>query len=305
MNSVKLSKIVQTFDSFFEVKKLKTDPSMSVIFTKVYKDDFLIKKMLQADFIKRFNGLMIKGGVSVSKIFTASFPQDEILEEFITTSSEGDLLLTHHPIPMESGNPRAELGRGFIPLNVNLMNEIVNKKLSIYSCHAPLDYNTKISTSRAIAKALNAKIIDEFLRYGNGNAGLIAEIPPISHMEMISKLKKIFGIPYVDFAGKAVEIINKISIVAGGGDEVEYVRISQKKGVQAYLSGEIFSNHKSDWAKENNQKLKKYYKSINISLFGVSHASSEFLVMKTLMPKFIDKMFGISAEPIPQKEWWK
>lgn len=305
MNRIGLSKIVQTFDSFFELKKLDTDPSMPMIFARVYENESLIKKTFQQDFTKRLNGLMIKGDTSVSKIFTASFPQDETLEKFIALSSRGDLLLTHHPIPMESGNPRGELGRGFIQLNSNLVNRIISKKLSIYSCHAPLDYNKKISTNRAISKALNAKIVDEFLQYGNGNAGLIATISPISHVEMISKLKTIFGIPYVDFAGKAVKTINKVSIVAGGGDEVEYVRISQKKGAQAYISGEIFSNHKSDWAKKNNIKLRNYYKSVNISLFGVSHAASEFLAMKTLMPKFIYKMFGIVAEPIPQSKWWK
>jgi hypothetical protein len=49
------------------------------------------------------------------------------------------------------------------------------------SGHAPLDYNKQISTSLAIDEKLEAKVLEEFVPYGNGYAGLICEIkqPPL------------------------------------------------------------------------------------------------------------------------------
>jgi putative NIF3 family GTP cyclohydrolase 1 type 2 len=117
-------------------------------------------------------------------------------------------------------------------------------------------------------------------------------------------LKKIFGIPYVDFAGKNVDRITKIGIVAGGGDEVEYSQTAKERGAQAYITGEIFSHYDSDWGKQNTAKLKKYAKTVDISLIGVSHAASEFLVMGIQIPEWFKEKFGISVISLSQSKWW-
>lgn len=302
--TVPISKVADTLDFFFEVKELEKDPAMSRFVPMVYKQTRQWKKIFEPDFLQRFNGLMIRGADKIRTVFTASFPHAEILQKFISQSQEGDLLFLHHPIPLECGDPKGNLGRGFLPINLTLLRKIIGKKLSIYSCHAPLDYNPKISTNRTIAEALKAKIESEFLPYGNGYAGLIAIVNPISTNDLIVRLKKIFGIPYIDFAGKNVDRITKIGIVAGGGDEVEYSQTARESGAQAYITGEIFSHYDSDWGKENTAKLKKYAKTVDISLIGVSHAASEFLVMKTQIPKFLKENFGLPIIPLAQKKWW-
>jgi len=302
--TIPISKITDTLDSFFKIKELEKDPAMSRFVPMVYKQNREWEKIFEPDFLKRFNGLMMKGADEVRTVFTASFPHIEILQKFISQSQEGDLIFLHHPIPLECGDPKGNLGRGFLPINSLLLQKIVEKRLSIYSCHAPLDYNRKISTNRAITEALKAKIESEFLPYGNGYAGLIATINSISTDNLIVRLKKIFGISYIDFAGKNVGRITKIGVVAGGGDEVEYSQTAKERGAQAYITGEIFSHYESDWGKQNTVKLKKYAKTVDISLIGVSHAASEFLVMKTQIPKFLKKNLGLPIIPLAQKKWW-
>lgn len=299
-----LSQVVNALDSFFKVKELKKDPSMSRFVPMVYKQNHKWKKTFEPDFQKRFNGLMVIGADKIQTVFTASFPHDEILQKFISQSATGDLLFLHHPIPLESGDPKGNLGRGFLPINSILFQKIIKMKLSIYSCHAPLDYNQNISTNRAIAQALQATIESKFLPYGNGHAALIAIINPISTVGLITKLKQIFGIPYVDFAGKNLDRITKIGIVAGGGDEVEYSQMSREKGAQAYITGEIFSHYNSEWGKQNTAKLQEYAKTVDISMIGVSHAASEFLVMKTQIPEWFKEKYEISVIPLAQSKWW-
>lgn len=299
-----LHQIVDALDIFFKVKELDKDPSMSHFVPMVYKQNHGWEKIFEADFLKRFNGLMVRGADKIQTVFTASFPHDEILQKFITQSEAGDLLFLHHPIPLECGDPKGNLGRGFLPINSILLKKIIKKKISIYSCHAPLDYNEKVSTNRAIAQALQAKIESEFLPYGNGHAGLIATISSVSTVDLITKLKKVFGTPYVDFAGKNLERITKIGIVAGGGDEIEYSQTIRKNGAQAYITGEIFSHYDSDWGKQNTKKLQDYAKTVDISMIGVSHAASEFLVMKTQIPEWFRENFGLPVVPLSQNKWW-
>ena len=162
----------------------------------------------------------------------------------------------------------------------------------------------KISTNRAIIEALQATIESEFLPYGNGYAGLVARMQAISTEGLIAKLKQIFQIPYTDFVGRSLKEITKIGIVAGGGDEVEYSQICRKRGVQAYLTGEIFSRYDSDWGRQNTAKLQEYTKTVDISMIGVSHAASEFLVMKTQIPRWFEENFQLPVAPIPQCHWW-
>ena len=302
---IPLSQIVNLLDNFFQIKQLAQDPAMSHFVPMVYKQAQINwEKIFEPDFQKRFNGLMIRGADNVEKIFTASFPHKEVIQKFLSRSKSGDLLFVHHPIPLECGDPKGNLGKGFLPIKSNLIQKIIRKNLSVYSCHAPLDYHKKISTNRAIAKALQATIESEFLQYGNGYAGLIVTVRPISTMSLIKKLKMIFDIPYVDFVGKNLKKITKVGIVAGGGDEVEYMQTVCEKGAQAYITGEIFSHYDNEWGRQNTLKIQKYSEAVGMSMIGVSHGASEYLVMKTQIPEWLRKKFTISIIPISQSVWW-
>lgn len=302
---IKLSHIVHVLDNFFEINRLTKDPAMSRFLPMVYEQIHVNwKNVFEKNFQKRFNGLMMKGADDVGAVFTASFPHEKILKTFLSRSKPGDLLFLHHPIILECGNPKGHLGKGFLPIRFELLEQIRIKRLSIYSCHAPLDYNKHISTNRAITDALHAKIKDEFLAYGNGYAGLIAIIKPISTKRLVATLKKIFTVPYVDIAGSYKEKITTIGVVAGGGDEIEYSQMAAEKGAQAYITGEIYSHYNNEWGKQNTAKIRKYAKTVNLSMIGVSHSASEFLVMKTQIPQWFNKNFHVPVFPLTQKTWW-
>jgi putative NIF3 family GTP cyclohydrolase 1 type 2 len=306
MSAIPLADIVNLFTKYFEIDQLKVDPSMSHFVPKVYeKDRKVLSSLFEVEFLNRFNGLLLIGGETVNTIFTASFPHDEILQKFISQSEKGDLLFLHHPIPLECGDPKGKSGRGFLPLNLDLVKGIKSKQLSVFSCHAPLDTHHTVSTNRAIAESIGGKIEREFLPFGNGYAGLIVSIPDISSHELSEKLQSIFDIPYVETAGNKKDHVTTVGIVAGGGDEKKYSETALELGAQAYITGEIFSHQQSDWAVKNTLEIKKYIQSSPLCFFGVSHAASEFLVMKSQLPRFIKKHFSVSTVPLPQDIWWK
>src|SRR3989344_369065 len=305
---MKFSVITEKLDKLFGVKKLDADPAMGRWVPRVYDAiNFDWKGTFESDFNQRFNGLMIRGSEDVSEVFCSVFPTEEVLNKFIEGSQEGDLLFLHHPIDLQCGDPRNQqkLGAGFTAISPKTIDEIRSKKLSIYSCHAPMDCTQDIGTNAAIVKSLNAKVISEFLPYGNGNAGRICKIEPLSTDELIKKLLVIFEIPYVDFAGKKIEMINKIAIVAGGGDDIEIMQEIKKAGVQAYITGEIHSYHSSDWGKQNTVKVDSFAEKTSMSMIGVLHASSEYLVMKDQMIPWFENSFKVKTVGLPLSVWWR
>jgi putative NIF3 family GTP cyclohydrolase 1 type 2 len=301
-----LSSIVSKLDTFFDVKKLARDPAFSRFIPRVYDSiGFDWQHFFEACFVNRFNGLMLRGSETVVAVHCAAFPRKEVLEQFIENAEEGDLFFSHHPIDIECGDPKDMWGRGFIPIEQSLLEALVKKKLSFYSCHAPLDYNKKISTSRAIVEALNGLIEDDFLPYGNGFAGFICSIKPITTNELIDVLQRVFEIPYVDFEGPYHKEVSKIAVAAGGGDNVEYMRAAEAKGVQAYVTGEIHARIDNEPARKEFSKIKSYASQTTLSLIGVSHAASEYLVMKNSMTKWFEQNFDLKTKLLPESKWWR
>jgi putative NIF3 family GTP cyclohydrolase 1 type 2 len=205
---------------------------------------------------------------------------------------------------MECGDPRGAWGQGLVPIRTDLLHLIKEKELSVYTCHAPLDVHEQVSTSQAIAEQIGAQVLEPFFPYGNGNAGLICAVKPISTENLIDKLKNTFDIPYVDFGGKSHERIEKIAIVAGCGDVVAEMKEAESKLAQAYITGEIHCHIDNEKGKTRFQQMKDYLASSTMSAIGVSHAASEYLIMKTQMRKWFEQYCQVEVNLIPQLKWW-
>jgi putative NIF3 family GTP cyclohydrolase 1 type 2 len=302
----KLTNITNALDALFEIKKLDIDPAFSRFIPMVYEPiGFDWQSYFEADFVSRFNGLMLKGAEEVNRVYCSVFPTDEVLQKFVDIAEPGDLLFLHHPLDMECGDPRGEWGRGFLPIQPHHLDQMKVEKLSFYACHAPLDYNLDISTSQVIIENLNSRIVDRFFPYGNGHAGFIGEIESISTDELISQLQKLFDIPYVDFEGLKQAEITKIAVVAGCGDQVQSMQEVEQKGVQAYISGEIHCHIDNDYGRRRFKEIMEYVSETKMSLIGVSHAASEYLVMKDKMKMWFEQNFEVSVGLIPLSKWWR
>ena len=302
---IRLSDMVSALDTELKINNYGKDLSFSRFIPMVYNPiNFDWKEKFEKKFVRLFSGLMIEGGPEVSKVFLAVFPTDGVLERFIEEGSTGDLLFMHHPLLMECGDPKGLWGRGFVPTKETYIKKIKKKKLSVYTCHIPLDLHKTLGTNVAIANALHADILlendtkttVEYISYCN--------IKPTNTTDLIVKLKDTFDIPYVDFEGEVVQEIQKIAIVAGCGDVVDWMKEAEENGAQAYITGEIHCHIDNDYGKKKYSEMMEYARNTKMSLIGVSHAASEFLVHKTLMKDWFEINFDLETVLIPQEKWW-
>ncbi|WIG41396.1 Nif3-like dinuclear metal center hexameric protein [Bacillus toyonensis] len=302
-----LKKIEQSLNHIFQIEKYGKDIAFSRFIPAVYDSiQFPWQQFFEATFVELFNGLMIRGAENVNKVFLSVFPTDDVLEAFISQSTPGDLLFMHHPLVMECGDPLGKSGRGFIPIPEKYLQAIKEKQLSIYTCHGPMDFHQTYGTSISIAKALQASVIDGFA-YGGPESepvGLICEIDETSTEALQKRLKKLFHIPYTDFEGKQHDSIKKIAIIAGCGDVVSLMNEAEEKGAEAYIAGEIHCHIDNDYGRHKYSLIMDYVKTTNMSLIGVSHSASEYLVKETLIYDWFKENFRLDITLIPQEKWW-
>ncbi|MFE0399572.1 hypothetical protein [Paenibacillus lactis] len=50
--------------------------------------------------------------------------------------------------------------------------------------------------------------------------------------------------------------------------------------------------------------MKEYVEETQMSLIGLSHAASEFFVMKTQMRQWIEREMNVEVQLLRQSKWW-
>ncbi len=85
-----LESIQSKLDSFFNISQLDLDPAFSRFLPNAYDSiNYDWKNKFEGDFVKRFNGLMIKGESTVGTIFLAVFPTEDVISTFIEEATDG------------------------------------------------------------------------------------------------------------------------------------------------------------------------------------------------------------------------
>jgi putative NIF3 family GTP cyclohydrolase 1 type 2 len=300
---VGLDQIVIELDNFFDVRAFDPDPAFSTNVPKVYESiDFPWKSAFEDRFVQLFNGLMIRGAESVTSIF----PSSEALKTILSKANKGDVIFTHHALDMRCGTPHY-VAEGFIPIDPKLIERIKEKQISLYSCHAPLDVHPSISTTGAIVEALKGEKTGEFLPYGKGFAGAYCTIQPITLEVLCKALEQLFAVSWLDIGGRYTgeAVVEKIAVVAGGGDRAHCMVDAEREGCQAYITGHIRHYTNQPVYEQRRREVEEYFDTSKIACIGVSHGASESLVMRQNITQFFRKAFSLPVVAVEEKNWWR
>ena len=305
-----LEEVKRYLDDTFRGNDLESDPAFSRFLPMVYDPiAFPWREAFEPEFVRRCNGLMMRGQNHVGKIWCIAFPADEVLDSIVSRARPGDLIFSHHPINMECGDPRGARGRGFLPLPGAQIDAIRAKGLSFYSCHAPLDIHPVLSTSDAIVRAIGGQVSGQFLPIAGGYAGRLCEIPPIKLDALSEVCRQSVPLPYVDLQCQdprlaARKVIRHVAVIAGGGGDVAFFREADKLGADSLIASEVTSKIDNELGRRRQAEIESYLPTTSLIATGLSHAGSEFLVMQELAPFFAQHL-GVTAEAVPESHWWR
>lgn len=302
-----LNKLVDAFNHTFSIYRVNPDPSMSRAIPRVYGAiDYDWQSTFEANFCHYFNGLMLRGAAEVSQVYCAVFPSFDVLEPFIEQAQPGDLLFTHHPVDIESGDPQGKWGRGFLPIDPDHLSALQEKQLSLYACHLPLDHHRTLGTTAAMVSAINGHTEESFYPEAGADCGLICTISPLSLAAFEQNLRTIYGVTYIDSKGPVPDQVERVAVVAGVADTVELFESIENKQIDVFLTGEIHIRIEGERGRTKFERVTQYAETRSpMRLVGVSHAASEFLVMRTHIKPWLKETFNLDAVLLPQQRWWR
>jgi putative NIF3 family GTP cyclohydrolase 1 type 2 len=303
---VPLNRVDRFLTELFDVARQPADLAFSRFVPMVYEPvGFAWRDQFEPDFVHRFNGLMIRGDDAVGKIWCIAFPSEEVLARIMERAEPGDLIFSHHPIDMRCGDPRGAPGQGFIPIPPEAIAALKARGLSFYSCHVPLDIHPESSTSDAIVRAIGGSVLEEFFPYGDGFAGRLCQIPPSTLPDVIAICQAALDLPYVDLQGNTERHpIGRVAVIAGGGGSVEFYQAADEVRADCLIAGEVTSKIDNDYGRARQAEIARYLSTAPIPGIGLSHAGSEFLVMRELAPLFARELV-VPAEAVPEAHWWR
>ena len=176
------------------------------------------------NFKKRSMGLVCDFAPKINRVYTAVFPSRVVMQRILDHGSQYALLFVHHPSIWDI----RKAPEVFQQMNRELLKEFLDRKISIYNFHVPLDNYGEHSTSVNLAKALGIKPLKPFAPYFGALAGVIGK----TDLATVQDLKKVFE----KAVGHKVSLYNygdikikdgTVAVVAGGGLELSIKEIKE------------------------------------------------------------------------------
>lgn len=297
-----LPDLVAWLNEFFEIDRSSPDPSFRRHLPAAYDAiGFDWRSAFLTEFTTRFNGLMLAGDNTVGHIWLLSFPDAGTLDGLLGRAERGDLIFSHHPIDMRCGDPRGAKGAGFVPLGRALLDRMREQGVSYYSCHTPLDIHPRFSPSDAIVNAIGGTRLEPFLE----DAGLLCEITPTPFAALADRCQRAIPLPYVEVVGQPPAAdITRVAVVGGGAGNVRLFEAADQLGAECLITGEVTSKVDNEAGSRKQAEIDRYLPTTRLVGLGLSHAGSEFLVMKELAPFFAAEL-GLPATAVPENIWWR
>jgi len=186
------------------------------------------------EFKTKYMGLVLDNSEHIKKVYTAVFPNTEIIEKILAGDEQDVLLFSHHAM----GYSGSTDGFPFYDIPVEILKEMKKRRISFYVLHAPLDKNGEYSTSVSLAGALGLDIIDEFCLYDNIKVGVICKTDITSAVDFADYVSKMIGHEVkLRQYGKPEIKKNLVGLAAGGGSYPFVATELAELGINLYLTG--------------------------------------------------------------------
>ena len=219
--------------------------------------------LLTENFKERSMGLVCDFTDEITKVYSAVFPTDKILQQIIDNGTTDAMLFLHHPSIWDIRSIPV-----FKQMNPALVKNLQKRRISIYNLHVPLDNYSDYSTSKTLADALNIELVKPFVQYRGGLAGVIGK----TKCKTVEELNVVFS----NSVGHSTKLYlygdsiidGNIGIVAGGGNTMETVTELLDNNVKVLISGITVNNDISS-------EVHRCEKANRINVLGGTHYSTE------------------------------
>ncbi|MHC4374172.1 MAG: Nif3-like dinuclear metal center hexameric protein [Planctomycetota bacterium] len=244
------------------------------------------KPYLNPAFLNRQSGLFLKSAETIEKVCTTVFITDCIAEKIIRQKSNS-LIFTHHHFDYHEDH------RGLEPISAFNLKRLKNANASIFVAHASLDTHDRYGTSISLAKLLHIEVDELFFDYFGAPTALVGHITKTPFSAFAETVKQKLGRPVLTLE-KNHETVEKIAVVAGGGDMPDILQQAKDFDCDTYLAGTIEHRWKNAQVQESNKQFHELNNQLKLNLIGGTHFGTERPAMISVVEYF--RNIGIDAD---------
>ena len=200
----------------------------------------LLERIAPSGWAEPWDNTGLQVGSCSQEIKKVSFALDPTLRALRSASEKNaQLLFTHHPLIFK---PLSELNIDTYPGNV--ISESLINGISIIAAHTNLDA-AKGGINDILSELLDLQHVQVLHKTENTEGiglGRVGDLPePCSFMDLIKRIKTIFGVDNLRVSGREKSRIARIAILGGSGGNMALHAF--KKGADILLTGDVGHHH--------------------------------------------------------------
>ncbi|MCK5149339.1 Nif3-like dinuclear metal center hexameric protein [Candidatus Pacearchaeota archaeon] len=246
-------------------------------------------EFLSENFKKRAMGLVCDNTQEITKVYTAVFPEDKVMQKILDDGVENAMLFLHHPLIWDIRKTPSV----FQPPKKEYLEELRKRNISIYVLHVPLDNYGKYSTSYTLAEAVGIKPEKAFAKYFGALCGIFGKTKLRTTADLSRKFEESVGHKISLYQYGSLNIKEGFAaVIAGGGNDIEMLQEIAKEGVNTFVTGITALNPYS-------QKAHDFAKEHKINILGGTHYSTEKFACQKMCEYF--RKLGLESEFISGK----
>ncbi len=242
------------------------------------------EELLAENFRKRSMGLMFDFAESISKVFTAVFPSEKVMQKILDLKVHDAMLFVHHPLIWDI----RKAPEVFQQIDRELLQKFREKRISIYALHVPLDNFGEYSTSVSLAEALGIVPEKPFAPYFGALCGVFGKTETSNLQDLRKKFQSAAGHNISLYNYSSSEITGrKAAVIGGGGNSIDFLREISENKVSVLLTGIAAKNSHS-------AEAHRFAEEHKISILGGTHYSTEKFACIRITEYF--RRLGLASE---------
>lgn len=249
------------------------------------------RQHVEQDFLAHRTGLMINGSETVGKVLTAVFVTERVVKS--ASKEKNPLIFTHHNFDYYEDE------RGLQPIAPNALETLLGSNCSIYVAHAPLDTHRKYGTSLSLARLVGIEVDEFFFDYFGAPVALIGHVPKIAPETFAEHVRRQLRRPFLTLHKHRPEV-ERVAVVAGGGDIPEILAYAGKAGCDTLLTGTVEHRWAIPSVQEGNRKFHEMNEALKLNLVGGTHYATERPAMLEVVDLF--RSHGIPCDYCEDEE---
>ncbi|MFB6088698.1 MAG: Nif3-like dinuclear metal center hexameric protein [Candidatus Aenigmatarchaeota archaeon] len=235
-----------------------------------------VKDFITEEFMERSMGLVCDNTNEINTVYTAVFPTKKVMRTVLGSSDGNDMLFVHHPSIWDIRRAPDV----FYQMDRNLLQKFRDENISIYNLHVPLDNYSEYSTSVSLAKVLGFDILKPFGEYFGSLSGVFGKTGLNSVKELKNRFEEVLGHrSSIYHYGKEEIKDGLVAVLAGGGNDVKFLKEIFEEGVNTFVTGITVKN-------DHSMDAHKFAEEKGINVLGGTHYSTEQFACKKMCEYF-------------------